>query len=115
MKRSKFLIILLLIFTIVFCLFIAACAEKPNDGAQDPGMSGGMQEPGMSGDNNIADTDQTGGTLTQEAAVDEGDIVKMYDDVIYKLQSDGITVYRVNAGSFSLIGYYEFTSVFGCW
>ena len=110
MKRSKFLIILLLIFTIVFCLFIAACAKSPNGDAQAPGMSGGMQEPGMSGDNNIADTDQTGGTLTQEAAVDEGDIVKMYDDVIYKLQSDGITVYRVNAGSFSLIGYYEFTS-----
>ena len=65
MKRSKFLIILLLIFTIVFCLFIAACAKSPNGDAQAPGMSGGMQEPGMSGDNNIADTDQTGGTLTQ--------------------------------------------------
>ena len=101
MKSTKILTVLLLLVVMVFALSLSACAGKPG-GSTSPAPN----EP----DNSLPNYDSTGGTLTQEQNIDEGDIVKMYDDVIYKLQSDGVVVYRVNQGTFSLIGQYTFSS-----
>lgn len=47
--------------------------------------------------------DDNGGTNTQELAIDEGDIVKSVGNRIYKVQSDGVTVYEVSDGSATLV------------
>ena len=47
--------------------------------------------------------DDNGGTNTQELAIDEGDIVKSVGNRIYKVQSDGVTVYEVSEGAATLV------------
>ncbi len=93
MKKSKFLITVLLLTVAVSALFMASCA---ND-------SGSEDSSGIS-------YDRTGGTLVQEKNVDEGDIVKTYDDYAYKFQSDGLTIYRLTDGNAELKAYYKFQS-----
>jgi len=53
-------------------------------------------------------TENEGGTNTQERTVDEGDIVKIGDDgLIYNSQSDGISVTQTNMGLMNVIATYS--------
>lgn len=91
--KNKPTIIICLLFAAVIALFLASC------------MSASPDEP------DLPDYSETGGTLTQEKSVDEGDIVKTFDNYAYKLQTDGITVYRLENGSITLKYYYQFDCV----
>ncbi len=95
MKNKKFTAIVCLLMTMLVALFLAAC-----------GNDGGSNAP--AGDS--YDFDKTGGTLTQEKSVDEGDIVKTFDNVAYKLQSDGIVVYNLTDGNINQIAFRKFSS-----
>lgn len=88
--KNKSLIIICLLFTALISLFLASC------------MSASPDEP------DLPDYSETGGTLTQEKSVDEGDIVKTFDNYAYKLQTDGITVYKLDDGHITLQYYYQF-------
>ncbi len=94
MKNKKLLIVSCLLFALMLALFLASC---------DTAQSG-------DDDQNDGDYSQTGGTLTQETTVDEGDIVKSFGNLAYKLQSDGIVVYRLIGGQIEQKAYYKFTS-----
>lgn len=88
--KNKSIIVICLLFAALISLFLASC------------MSATPDEP------DLPDYSQTGGTLTQEKFVDEGDIVKTFDNYAYKLQTDGITVYDLNSGHITLTCYYKF-------
>lgn len=55
----------------------------------------------------IPDYGKTGGTLVQELNIDEGDIIKTYDNIVYKLQSDGLVIYSLD-DSMRNLAYYKF-------
>lgn len=76
------LVILSVLFAASFLVFAASCAGNDNGG-------GGSDSP----------------TNVQEAGIDEGDLVKMIDGVIYKAQSDGVTVTKFDDenGTFTLL------------
>lgn len=94
MKNKKLLIVSCLLLALMLALFLASC---------------NMEQPG--GDSSSdSDYSQTGGTLTQELTVDEGDIVKSFGNLAYKLQSDGIVVYRLIGGQIEQKAYYKFSS-----
>ena len=88
--KNKYSLICALMVLGIIALFIASCGSAPG------GTSG------------FLDTTPTGGTVTQEKDVDEGDVVKMYGDLIYKLQSDGVTVVKVNKSAMETVGFYPF-------
>lgn len=88
--KNKSTIIIILLFTALVSLFLVSC------------MSASPAEP------DLPDYSETGGTLTQEKSVDEGDIVKTFDDYAYKLQTDGITIYKLDGGHIMLKYYYRF-------
>lgn len=92
MKNKKLLTVSLLLLTLVVSLFLASCYAA-SDGDVTP---------------DSPDYSQTGGTLTQEKTVDEGDVVKTFADYAYKLQSDGVTVYKLDNGTITLKAYYKF-------
>lgn len=92
MKNKKLLTVSLLLLTLVVSLFLASCFSASN----------GNVKP------DSPDYSQTGGTLTQEKTVDEGDVVKTFGDYAYKLQSDGVTVYKLDNGAITLKAYYKF-------
>lgn len=92
--KNKFIAICCLMFTFVTALFLASC-----------GVSSDPTNP----DDPIADS-STGGTLVQETGVDEGDIVKNYGDYVYKLQADGVTVYKIKDGRIELFAVGKFSS-----
>ena len=81
MKR-RFLAVVL---TLILCLLLTSCSTVP-----------------------LPDTGNTGGTLTQEASVDEGDIIKTYGDILYKFQTDGLFIYRLEKGVPKKIAFYNF-------
>lgn len=55
-----------------------------------------------------ANSDNEGGTNTQESTIDEGDIVKIGNDgLIYNCQSDGITVTQTDNGMMNVIASYS--------
>lgn len=95
MKNKKFTAIVCLLMTMLVALFLAACGN--DSGGEAPK------------DDNY-DFSQTGGTLTQEKSVDEGDIVKTFGNVAYKLQSDGIVVYNLSNGNINKIAFRKFSS-----
>lgn len=97
MKNSKFIAITCLLATFVIALFLASCGQGPSgDVGQEP-------TPPL-------DASQTGGTLVQEVGVDEGDIVKNFGDYVYKLQTDGVTVYKIKDGHIELVASGKFSS-----
>ena len=75
------LVILSALFAVSFLVFAASCGGS--------GDEGGSDSP----------------TNVQEAGIDEGDLVKMIDGVIYKAQSDGVTITKFDDenGTFTLL------------
>ena len=75
------LVILSALFAVSFLVFAASCSDN--------GGGGGSDSP----------------TNVQEAGIDEGDLVKMIDGVIYKAQSDGVTITKFDDenGTFTLL------------
>ncbi len=94
MKNSKFIAIICLLATFVIALFLASCGSGGSLDVELPPL----------------DASETGGTLVQEAGVDEGDIVKNYGDYVYKLQTDGVTVYKIKDGHIELVASGKFSS-----
>ncbi len=97
MKNKKNSAILALLVITVFSIFLAACGSMGDANAGDPSIPNG----------GLIDLSQTGGTLTQDAKVDEGDIVKTFGNRMFKLQSDGIAVYDLESGDAFLVAYYK--------
>lgn len=97
MKNKKFTIIVCLMLTMLTALFLASCGKDNSVGDDSDGSDDSGYE-------------QTGGTLTQEKDVDEGDIVKTYGNVAYKLQSDGVVIYNLENGEIKQIAYRKFSS-----
>ncbi len=89
--KKALISILIVLLSASLCVFAASCS-----GADEKGDSG------TSGDH--------GGTNTQEEGVDEGDIVKMYGNRIYKLQCDGLTINDVDKGDIKTVGFYSFNN-----
>lgn len=86
--KKALISILLVLFSVSLCIFAVSCG---------------------SGDKSTISGDH-GGTNTQEKGVDEGDIVKMYGNRIYKLQCDGLTINDVENGDIKTIGFYSFNT-----
>lgn len=94
MKHNKLAVAIILSILALVCVFGASCSS----GSSDYNNSG------------VIDYDDTGGTLVQESGVDEGDIVKMFGENIYKLQTNGLRVFKAEEGIITPVAYYDFTS-----
>ncbi|MBO6263508.1 MAG: beta-propeller domain-containing protein [Clostridia bacterium] len=94
MKVSKRIVILVLMAMLAFALMLSAtsCGGSTNNTAEDNGNNGTE-------------------TNVQEVGVDEGDIVKMKGNYIFKAQRDGVTVSKVENGYLSLVSRYALINV----